>query len=200
MIDFLLKKNNFIVFENLVDLNLQNKIENTLLYSFNFPWYYHDFTVDKKHKGEIKIKRCDINDYSQFTHNFYGLENSNIIKKSNFTSLVDDLLNNFNEKTKLNLKNILRIKSNLQTQHSCNTENTINYPHVDFDNIPHYVLIYYVNDSDGDTILIDENFNIFKRITPKKGNFLLFDGKILHTGSHPIKSNSRVIININLKK
>ena len=60
----------------------------------------------------------------------------------------------------------------------------------------HLVLLYYVNDVDGDTIFFDENNNEIKRVSPKKGRCIFFNGSLLHTGSYPTK-NSRAIINYN---
>jgi hypothetical protein len=70
----------------------------------------------------------------------------------------------------------------------------------------HKVLLYYVNDSDGDTILynevfeeyeeVPENFTVNKTFTPIKGNALVFDGLIYHSSSKPTKNSKRIIINI----
>ena len=38
-------------------------------------------------------------------------------------------------------------------------------------NIEHTVMIYYVNDADGDTILFNDHGDIMKRVTPKKAEF-----------------------------
>ena len=48
-------------------------------------------------------------------------------------------------------------------------------------NIEHTVMIYYVNDADGDTILFNDHGDIMKRVI-KKGRVLMFDGSILHGG------------------
>jgi len=69
-------------------------------------------------------------------------------------------------------------------------------PHID-NNSPHLVFIYYVKDSDGDTIFYkDDKVTEIKRVTPKKGRIAFFDGSIYHTGSRPSKTH-RILINLN---
>ena len=58
---------------------------------------------------------------------------------------------------------------------------------------PHWVCLYYVNDSDGDTILFDDNNNEIKRVIPKKGRIVFFDGSIKHCSSSPSKIHRAVI-------
>ena len=67
------------------------------------------------------------------------------------------------------------------------------------------VMIYYVNDSDGDTIFFNEKHTgtidnskktISQRITPKKNKCIIFDGLQYHAGSTP-KNSHRMFININ---
>ena len=79
-----------------------------------------------------------------------------------------------------------------------------NIPHVDLAT-PHKTLIYYVNDSDGDTLIFKERYygkadysakTIEKTITPKANRAVIFDGLKYHTGSVPTKNN-RIIINMN---
>lgn len=73
----------------------------------------------------------------------------------------------------------------------------IDTPHIDY-SFKHLVLLYYVNNTDGDTIFFDENKNIIKTISPKRGRCILFDGSILHASSTPTLS-PRVVINTNIK-
>ena len=60
-------------------------------------------------------------------------------------------------------------------------------------------LLYYVNDSDGDTLFFDNDLNITKRVTPKKNRAILFDSNMLHAGANPIKNETRIVINIIFK-
>jgi len=66
--------------------------------------------------------------------------------------------------------------------------------HNDFP-FPHWVCLYYVTDSEGDTILFDRDKKTeIKRVTPKKGRIVFFDGSIPHCSSRP-KNTTRIILN-----
>ena len=86
----------------------------------------------------------------------------------------------------------------------------VDTPHIDLYE-PHWVFLYYVIDSDGDTIIYDyksknkddipyfEDVKEIKRITPKQGRVVVFDGAHWHTADQPRK-NKRCIINFNVNK
>ena len=84
-------------------------------------------------------------------------------------------------------------------------------PHVDSVK-PHTATIFYLNDSDGDTVIYNQVYDpqkdqnrysikrwltVKKRIQPKANRLLVFDGKYIHTGHTPSKHNSRILINSN---
>lgn len=69
-------------------------------------------------------------------------------------------------------------------------------PHVDW-NIPHTVVLYYLNDSDGDTVFFDNQGNITQRVSPKKGRVLVFDGQLYHGGGIP-KHSPRCVVNFDI--
>ena len=84
-----------------------------------------------------------------------------------------------------------------------------NNPHTDL-TFPHLVCLYYVNDSDGDTVIYNEtlddtlpeevsktNFTVKKRIQPEKDKVVLFDGKYYHSSSNPTV-NRRCVINFDV--
>jgi len=83
-----------------------------------------------------------------------------------------------------------------------NPNGIVHHPHVDFEH-PHMASIYYVNDSDGDTILFNEQgdqqglgtFTEMARIKPKANRLLVFQGSHLHTGHSPKEHPNRIIIN-----
>tara|TARA_R110000803_G_scaffold126047_1_gene193512 strand:+ start:25 stop:549 length:525 start_codon:yes stop_codon:yes gene_type:complete len=71
----------------------------------------------------------------------------------------------------------------------------LNHPHVDL-HAPHLVLLYYINDAVGDTILFNDKDEEIQRVTPQKGTAIFFDGSIRHCSSRPSKF-SRSILNFN---
>ena len=101
----------------------------------------------------------------------------------------------------LNKFEVFRVKANLQTQFIDNKKEYFNTPHIDIENLKTKICIYYINESDGDTLFFDnlEDLNIVKKVEPKKGRLVIFDGDVFHAGQHPIKSNKRMILNINYK-
>lgn len=97
---------------------------------------------------------------------------------------------------------ISRVKINLQTKAYEDVTNRYNTPHVDIVDPNYIVVIYYVNNSDGDTFLFNEpngtdvnDLTIKAKISPKKGRIIIMNSDILHTGCHPSKNMYRAVIN-----
>jgi hypothetical protein len=202
-----LKNKKYIIFDNIISTKKSNAIEEHLL-SNNFPWY---ITMSRDKKGNFLtseldnttkkwLKNKNVVDKGQLVHTFFYRENFSIknelIKNSSFSLIVEDLLKDFQIKIK-NKIDIIRIKSNLIFESKQYTKKTYGIPHLD-SNESHYVLIYYVNDCDGDTLLFDDKEKIVAKISPKKGRILFFKGNILHANGHPTKSNYRCVINFNI--
>ena len=74
-----------------------------------------------------------------------------------------------------------------------------NEPHIDMKE-KHKVILFYLNDSDGDTYFYDKDHNIIDSVTPKENRAVLFDGSILHSSSKPVEFAKRIVLNINLKE
>lgn len=76
--------------------------------------------------------------------------------------------------------------------------NKVHYePHVDMEKW-HKVLLYYVNDSDGDTVFFNKkDGKIIERVSPKKGRLVAFDGNIYHAAGIP-KNNHRCVVNFDV--
>jgi hypothetical protein len=95
-----------------------------------------------------------------------------------------------------------RLKVNISINDHKDVKSKVNPPHRD--PIPHQfkksvIGIYYVNESDGDTIIYkNEDLEIEKQVSPKKGRLLIMDGDRLHSSTHPSINEHRIIVNYNV--
>ncbi len=77
------------------------------------------------------------------------------------------------------------------------------YPHIDMGeaigNSNYKTAIFYINDSDGDTLFFDnDKETIVHRQTPQRNSLVVFDGDIFHAPQLPLVSARRLVVNINI--
>jgi len=167
----------------------------SILCSQNFPWYLSDLTVTPSWHNEEKDKNT--REYLQLVHLFNapdGMPNSNHI------GLSDEILNRFLIATGKSLKKRYKTKANLQSKIENFLPSQYNTPHIDA-SYSHYVVLYYPHTTDGDTFIFDKTesgYKCIKRITPKAGKYIIFNGAYYHAGSHPSQNDYRIVINYNL--
>lgn len=170
-----------------IDQHDQDKIEK-LLTSEPFEWHYNQTTVEKY------LLTDDPKSYDtvQFTHVFWH-NGAPQTPKHNY-SVLEPILE------KINYKELIKIKANLLLPH--HDPKQYHVPHWDVDEPGYTSLVYYVNDSDGDTILFDKyyddeykDFKIIHRETPRKGNAIKFDSDRYHSSNNPTKNQSRIVLN-----
>lgn len=138
-------------------------------------------------------------------HPFFTAGTNNDSDSSPILDIGMYILSMFCQKHNLEAYDIGRVKSNLTT---ISTSKKVAWPHVD-SRADHFVFLYYVNDSDGDTVLYENKFNgnvysqedlvIKESIKPKAGKAILFNGKIFHGITPPQNTNYRCVINMNLQ-
>tara|TARA_R100000781_G_scaffold90301_2_gene55789 strand:+ start:1467 stop:2060 length:594 start_codon:yes stop_codon:yes gene_type:complete len=192
-----LKKIKYKVIDNFLPKK-QHKLIYDLFTSNDFPWFMQpdNSTVLKRNTTLQKKKFKNIKENFQLNHMFISIQYNDGKINSEYYSLIKNFIKKFQTDYKIKDIKLLRAKINLQPRIPDAKEFHHNTPHVDFSKLQHNVLLYYVNDSDGDTFLFDKG-KILKRVSPKANRLLVFDGTILHTGSHPIKSDYRLALNIN---
>ena len=97
--------------------------------------------------------------------------------------------------------NVCRGRSFLQFPLNLSTQEP-DTPHTDMYR-DHFVILYYVVDSEGDTIIYNERWNNDirpekytekQRVTPKQGRVVIFDGRLYHTAEQSINT-TRCIVN-----
>ena len=187
------------VFDDIIDKPLQEKIKSVITKN-DFPWY---FISDVTSKGPETLGRPG----------FFHLFSENYKENSDFYWMPREIVSKVILKFELKITQIIQSRTFLQLPLSSKflKSDTVDNAHVDLSN-PHLVVLYYVMDSDGDTIIYDkkwekgkENLNsqetakllIKKRVTPKQGRLVVFDGRYWHTAEQP-KYNKRCVINTDI--
>jgi len=162
-------------YDDIFPTSFVNKIENFVLNSLECPFYYNSSLTSPDHTSFFPGLTNPFFDERILNDVYFPL--SQVLYK--FCSIKDiDLLKIYMGRVFLQLP--LNQKPPIE-------------PHVDRHH-PHLVCLYYVNDSDGDTVFYDESGNEIKRISPKKGRVAFFDGSIQHSAGNPTK-NHRAVIN-----
>ena len=201
--------NDIYIFDHIIDKPYQELIKETLLggekpptideVEEDFPWYYISDITDATHDGPFQGR------YG-FSHQYVNTEEGVI---SDFHNLFLGLIKNSCKKLKIKEIDVLNGRSFLSTPSNI-PKDDVDSPHVDLV-VPHFVMLYYVCDSDGDTIIYNEktkfaacypdnemNFTIKRKVSPKQGRVVLFDGIHWHTAEQP-NHNVRCIINYDLR-
>ena len=192
-------KNKILVFDDIIDLEYQKRIKSILLgdetfEGYYFPWYFTQDVTKQKDKDSQKR--------SAFFHG-YVRDNDDTIGTidSVFHYLIVSLLESACNKIGKQSVNVIQGRSFLQLPINYKGERE-DSPHIDTSD-DHFVMLYYVCDSDGDTIIFNEKeksekYTIQKIVTPKQGRVVLFDGAFYHTAEQPM-NNVRCVINYDLK-
>lgn len=189
------------IFNKVIPQGYADQIEQDLMRR-QFPWYYiNDVTSDAYGNN------------SGFSHVAYDLG----VQPSEWYPFLMPLVYAIEEAAGHKITQLLRIRVGMLLK-TDEPEYDYNTPHLDF-LMPHYTACYYVNDSDGDTILFnqgrsdiegeeltentvinyvkDTDFTIEQRCTPKKGQVCLFDGMRFHSSSKPKETSRRIVITVN---
>lgn len=180
----------------------------SIIMSWQFPWFYTEYSSVPPEDRELYKDKMAM-ETEGFCHMMYDRENSD-----SFThKILDDFYHVLANRLGFTKRHLIRTRLSMKFPKIGFTKDHYNIPHVDYYN-PHETLIYYLNDSDGDTIIFDEWFNIANpdkslngkeeftvkdRVSPKANRLLWINGLQYHTASNPIESKRRIIININLE-
>jgi hypothetical protein len=87
---------------------------------------------------------------------------------------------------------VYRLMTNIQT---IRPKWTMNAPHPDTRLDKFITVLYYVNDSDGDTFFFDGD-ECISRVKPIKGTAAMYPSNTWHAGSTPVEHETRVVINM----
>ena len=151
-------------------------------------------------------------DLFQHTRSFTQiLMRKNQIEFMPAAELNDIIIQNLNNKLQVRFV-VSSIRINHMNQSCANPTLKYDIPHVDIKDISKnmYTLIYYVNNSDGETILYNEtckgsiyqdeiplNLTCLERVSPRKNRLLIFNANQLHSAP-AYCTEDRYVINLNI--
>lgn len=189
------------IFEDLIDKQTQNLIEEDIL-SRDFPWFFCPYTIDLTNATDLE--KTFVYEQGLNPNQFVHLVVSESKVNSQKIELIRPVLQNLAEKMQKNIY-VEKAKFNFLPQA---ISSDYHYPHVDVksDNTDMMSMIYYVNNCDGDTYFFDDvgpktkpYTNVVDKVTPKKGKAVIFESKQFHSGSSPIVSEKRIVLNVVFK-
>ena len=186
-----------IVIDDFVSLEYQEKIKQELLgVNNNFPWFH---TEDVTDAGELTSQHRPA-----LAHQYVNLNDDDVSEiESIFHHLFTPLLSKACQHLKMPQTEVIQGRSFLQFPLRNIDTSVVDTPHIDLDEgEEHIVVLYYVIDSDGDTVIYNERtksntYTEKQRVTPKQGRVVIFEGGQYHTAEQPTKG-TRCIVNYNL--
>ena len=194
----MIDKGKIIVIDDFISLEYQEKIKLELLGLDNaFPWNYSEDVTgagdyDSQHRpalGHQYVQFDDDSDMGEITSVYHHLFVPMLSKACQYL--------------KMPQTEVLQGRSFLQFPLVDVDTSVVDTPHIDLDEgFEHIVVLYYVIDSDGDTIIYNErtespSYTEKQRVSPKQGRVVIFEGGQYHTAAQPTKG-TRCIVNYNL--
>jgi hypothetical protein len=187
-----------VVLDDFLPEQYQDLIQQQLV-AENVNWHYmQDITYDVDKIKEINVSESK----PAFAHKFYDREKGVI---SPAYGLILPIVYFACDKVKFRITEIIAVRSFLTIPLPTHLDR-VDHPHVDRE-VSHLNVLYYVCDSDGDTVFYDKTFRdispsevtveelkIFQRVTPKKGRAVVFDGSRYHASTRPT-TGSRIVVN-----
>jgi len=194
------------VIENFLPKPYQNEIENLINSPELFQWSFFDQIAKEYGNQPTVYKNPNIINPIGLAHTF--IDSGKVV--SNHFALIRPILLFLEFNMNVEIKQVLRVRARRTMQDKSLNANNFNPPHVDLpDAAPYKSLIYYVSDSDGDSVFFNERYTPSNglpeikdtdvtecfRYTPKKGNGIFFEGHQYHSGNSPIEYLHRTVIN-----
>ena len=195
------------IIDDFIDKEYQEEIKNILVGNSDFFWNDREIAFDWYFISDVtdayaerQQKRCAL------THEYAGIDWGED-EDDELNNLFIPMLSEVCKKMDFDNLKIIQGRSFLQFPLHLK-DKTPDTPHIDLDQgKEHIVALYYVCDSDGDTIIYNErrdqgleakSYTIKEKVTPKQGRMVIFDGTLYHTAEQP-QNNMRCVVNYDLE-
>lgn len=195
-------ENTVLVVDDILTKEEQDYLKRILL-SSQFPWHFTpDVTGDHSRDARPAFNNYLVDD---------GKINVGGKPLSLLQKLIDNSLSRLYEEVNVQANyQLFRMRTFLQMPLANLVGSRRDTHHVDFYKERHLSILYYVFDADGDTIIFENMYHpdnpkvpelkelkVKKKVTPKQGRVVIFDGYHWHTGTQPQKG-MRCVINSNV--
>lgn len=171
-----------------VSEDIKNYFISIVLNNVNFPWYYCDTQVTKNKTTS----------YNGFVHIFHDAAENKSSLKDKVLDLLITILKQENIPSS-KIKGYTVMRANLLLPLDKTLFNEKEQIHIDKGKDKFISVLYYVNDSDGDTIFYDDKDNILESSTPKAGKYILFKSNNRHAATLPSNTKKRCVITMVLE-
>jgi hypothetical protein len=190
------------IVDNLLSPTYANTLENDVSKILQYAYCRETSVQNQYYDGPI-YRDNNTFDYGQLTCPII-VEQHNNFAFSWYFDLLKSLIYTVQDRVpELHIKGVVRLKANLLLQQKDAPEGHYNIPHQDASHNC-YSMVYYCNDSDGDTYLFNEHYeddktpnqlSIAQRVSPKKNRAVIFESNRYHASSNPIHNRERFIFN-----
>jgi hypothetical protein len=191
--------NDIYVFDDIITKNHQELIKELVFDTYAFSWHIK-LDISGSTARDEKENFITAPGFANVFYNRLGITNTELYKYS------IPIADNAFKKIQKPLNQMYYGRTFFQFP--LTTHSGITNPHVDIEDFDHIVVLYYVIDADGDTLILDkrdnghgrpsfENYSVIQNITPKQGRCVVFDGRNYHANILP-QLGPRCVINMNL--
>jgi hypothetical protein len=194
-----------IVIDDIVDKQTQDEIEKTI-FGKDTKWTFSRSVFYDTHPEVTDIQKKSL---MSFTKQLVNLDTREMDPSF---PLYSKILNGIENKLDIRINTVYNARIQLQLPLLTEKDKLWGVPHIDAHRPQkYYIVVYYVNDVDGDTVLfkekkdevtpqdvIDGKLTVLQSVSPKKGRVVIFDGDLYHAVGKP-KTDMRCIINFNYR-
>lgn len=178
-----------IICDGALGSNRNKEIGNVVL-STQFPWFFHHDVVNL-------TEQLDDVTLHAFRHTVW-MHNQ---LQSGFAPMFEPLITKMMELTGGELIALPKVIVNLTMNHGVQNGNMAHCDgmmDLETEELKRYTGIYYLNESDGDTLVYaDDGTTIVNSISPKADRLIVFPSKVLHSRQLPLNHTVRAVVNLN---
>lgn len=185
-------KEDIVIVDNVISQENLEQMQD-LFFSTNFPVFFEKTSCKCVGDQKDLFPNKTTSDAPQFAHLFVGEYKQN----SQFVHIPIHVLNEFQQRVGLTTVNLERCRYNI-TLSRPDMDGLHLMPHVDSFVEGAYTAIFYINDSDGDTLFFSDG-EIVHRVTPKANRVVCFPNHFVHCAELSKDTPYRAVLNYNFQ-